>query len=252
MMVFYIAYKASRECKNRGIISRKLKALGCRRICSSFWEVNEHKIDEVLRAVGENQPILLRRTREIRRPEYDDKGNIVDLGSLIVLTYNAERDEGGRIKGLLARTPYIRLCRSVYAFCQNGRQYDRRGEISDVSQILTLLREGEGEAKIFSRMIIVNNSAETINILLERVKTRIMRRTERILEGYKILAHVLLSGRVDKKHITEEEKRLYSEFIALRRMAIFYERWLRIDLAGNLMKVYSAMRKLQSLKTRAA
>lgn len=250
MMVFYIAYRASRECKNRGIISRKLKALGCKRICSSFWEVNEHKIDEVLKAVGENQPILLRRTREIRRPEYDDEGNIVDLGSLIVLTYNAERDESGRIKGLLARTPYIRLCRSVYAFCQNSRQYDKKGEVSNVNQILALL--GEGEAKFFSRMVIVNNSAETINMLLERVKARIIRRTEKILEGYKILAHTLLNGHADRKYMIEEEKKLYSEFIALRKMTIFYERWLRIDLAGSLMKVYSAMRKLQSLKTSAA
>jgi len=251
-MVFYIAYKASREYKNRGMISRKLKALGCKRICSSFWEVNGHKIDEVLRAVGENQPILLKRTREIRRPEYNNEGNIVDLGSLIVLTYNAERDENGRVKGLLARTPYIRLCRSVYAFCQNSRQYDKRGEVSNVSQILALLREGEGEAKIFSRMIIMNNSVETIHILLERVRARITRRTERILEGYKILAHSLLNGHTDRKHIIEEEKKLYSEFIALRKMAIFYEKWLRIDLAGSLMKVYSVIRKLQSLKMRTA
>lgn len=246
-MVFYIAYRASEEYKNRGAISKRLKTLGCKRICSSFWEINERKINDVLRVVGGNQPILLKRTRDIRRPAYDDEGNIIDLGSLVVATYNSERDEGGKIKSLLAITPYIRLCRSVYAFRQNDRQYNRKGEIFNTSHLFTLIRESDRDAKVLSKMTIVN-SAETIDMLLERVRTRIAKKAEKVLSGYRDLTHNILEGKVEWKDLLGEEKRLHGEFTSLRRMAVFYGKWLRLDFTMDLMKVYSTIRKLHMLK----
>lgn len=213
-MVFYIAYRASEEYKNRGAISKRLKTLGCKRICSSFWEINERKINDVLRIVGENQPILLKKTRDIRRPACDNEGNIIDLGSLVVATYPSERDEGGKIKSLLAITPYIRLCRSVYAFCQNNRQYNRKGEIFNASHLFMLIRESDRDAKVLSEMTIVN-SAETIDMLLERV--RIAKKAEKVLSSYRDLTHNILEGKVEWKDLLGEEKRLHSEFTVLEK-----------------------------------
>lgn len=247
-MVFYIVYRASKEYKNRSLIPKRLEALGCKRICGSFWEISGQKIDEVLKVVSDNQPILLKRTRDVRKPKYDSEGNIVDFGSLIVATYNAEKDEDNRIKGLLMRTPYIRLCRSVYAFCQNNNQYyGRKGNLFNISHLFSLIKENDRDAKILSRIIIVNNT-EAINILLEEVKLRIAKKAEKILNGYKNLIYAISEGHIDKRHIIEEEKKLYNEFVSLRKIAVFYERWLRLDFTKEIMKVYSAIRKLQLSK----
>jgi hypothetical protein len=248
-MVFYIVYRASKEYKNRSLIPKRLETLGCKRICSSFWEANERRIDEVLKVVSDNQPILLRRIRDIRKPMYDAEGNIIDLGSLIIAIYNAEKDESGKIRGLLRKAPYVKLCRSVYAFCQNNNQYSRKkGDAFNINYLFSLMKENDRDAKIIPRIIIVN-STEATSILLERVKLRVAKKTEKILDGYKNLMRALFEKQIDRKRLIEEEKKLYSDFVSLRKIAMFYEKWLRVDFAKEIMKVYSAIRRLQSLKT---
>jgi hypothetical protein len=246
-MVFYIAYKASRE--NRGLISRRLNALGCKRICGSFWEVENRKLERTLKIIGGNQPVLLKRTREIKRPAYDEEGNIIDFGSLIIIVYNARKDDKGKIRWLLSRTPYIKICRSVYAFCHNNYKYDKRGDLFDVNYLFALMKENDKDAKIFSRMSIVNNDAETVKMLLDRVRVRIERKMRGILNGYMKLIRAKYEGQIDRKRLIDEEKKLYSKFVALRRMSIFYEKWLKINFSKDLMKIYSMIRKLHSIKT---
>jgi hypothetical protein len=246
-MVFYIAYKASRE--NRGLISRRLNALGCKRICGSFWEVENRKLERTLKIIGGNQPVLLKRTREIKRPAYDEEGNIIDFGSLIIIVYNARKDDKGKIRWLLSRTPYIKISRSVYAFCHNNYKYDKRGDLFDVNYLFALMKENDKDAKIFSRMSIVNNDAETVKMLLDRVRVRIERKMRGILNGYMKLIRANYEGQIDRKRLIDEEKKLYSKFVALRRMSIFYEKWLKINFSKDLMKIYSMIRKLHSIKT---
>jgi hypothetical protein len=246
-MVFYIAYKASKE--NRGLISRRLNALGCRRICSSFWKVENRRVEEALKIIGGNQPVLLKRTREIKRPIYDEGGNIIDFGSLIIIIYNARKDDKGKIRWLLSRTPYIKICRSVYAFCHNNYRYDKRGDLFNANYLFTLMKENDKDAQIFSRMSIINNDAETVKMLLDRVRIRIERKTRSILNGYMKLMRANFEGQIERRHLIEEEKKLYSKFVALRKMAIFYERWLKINFSKDLMRIYSKIRKLHSMKT---
>ncbi|MEM3591336.1 MAG: hypothetical protein QW702_04465 [Candidatus Bathyarchaeia archaeon] len=246
-MVFYVVYSVLKENRSRSLIPRRLKALGCKHICGSFWEVNERKIDEVLKVVGENQPILLRRTRDIRKPSYDDEGNLIDFGSLIVLVYNPDCNGNSKIKWLLAKTPYIRLCRSVYAFPQNSGRYEKKGGMPGISDLLMLVKEHSGDTAIFSRIIIVNSS-EVMNTLIERVRLRVLKKTEKILNGYRDLIDAFYTGQLEKKHFIEKEKKLYNEFKHLRRLILFYEKWLKIDFARETMKIYSVMRKTRLLR----
>ncbi|MBS7654084.1 hypothetical protein KEJ43_03315 [Candidatus Bathyarchaeota archaeon] len=246
-MVFYIAYKASKE--NRGLISRRLNALGCRRICSSFWEVENRKVEEALKIIGENQPVLLKRTREIRRPIYDEEGNIIDFGSLLIIVYNAKKDDGRKIRWLLSRTPYIKICRSVYAFCHNNNKYDKKGGLFNANYLFTLMKENDKDAKIFSRMTIIDKDAKTVKMLLDRVRMRIERKTKSILNGYMKLMKKNIEGQIGKRHLTDEEKKLYGKFVALRKMSIFYERWLKLNFSKDLTRIYSIIRKLHTMKT---
>jgi hypothetical protein len=242
-MVFYIAYRKLKEDKSGGSISRRLGALGCKRICNSFWEITERKIDEALKAVGDNQPILLKRAREIKKPVYDESGNLIDLGSLIVVAYSAERNGG-----LLSKTPYIRLCRSVYALPHSSILRYKRGGAFNINQILALIKESDENAKIYPRMVVVN-SAYATSILVERVKVRIAHETRRIVDGYRNLIQEISEGHVDRRRVGEEEKKLNSKFTSLRRIADFYDRWLKTDYSTReLMKIYFMTRKLQSTK----
>jgi len=248
-MAFYFVYKASKEFKNRGLIPKRLKALGCRRVCGSFWEVRSDKVNEVLKVIRENQPILLKRTREIKKPRFDDEDNVVDIGSLVVIVHNADKVEKGRIRGLLRKTPYIRLCRSVYAFSQNHSHYDKKGDLLDVSHFFSFMKEIDGDAKIFPRMTIANTNPDTIHIILERVNTRIEKEADEVFKDYKSLLQMAVNSKVDKKTLNESEKKLYRRFVLIKRVANFYEKWLKIDFARGVMKIYPVTRRLQATRT---
>jgi len=247
-MVLYFVYKASKEYKNRGLIPKRLKALGCRRVCRSFWAVDDDKTNDVLKVIRENQPILLKRSREIKKPRFDDEDNLIDIGSLVIVAYNAEKVEKGKVRGWLRKTPYIRLCRSVYAFCQNPSQYDRKGKLVDVSRFFSFIKEVDEDAKIFPRMIIINTNSDSIHILLERVRMRIEKEVDEVFRYYRSLLQMVVDSKIDKKRLNEEEKKLYKRFLSIKRIANFYDKWLKVDFARDMMKIYPVTRKLQSVK----
>lgn len=247
-MVFYIIYRASKDCRNRSLISKRLKSLGCRPLCKSFWEVDEKHVNDALKIVQGNQPILLKRTREVMdKPKFDEEGNLIDLGSLIVvLFYNAEKNEKEKIRRLLNHMPYIRLCRSVYAFCQYYSRYDRNGNLPSLNRFLKLVKEIDKDARILLRVRIMNTSS--IEMLLKKTRERIKREVEETFEEYRNLSQKIQEKKIDQKQLSEEEKKLYKRFSSIRRIAKFYEKWLRISFTNDLVKIYSVMRKLKSLK----
>lgn len=241
-MVVYLAYKASKDYNNRGLIPKRLKALGCRCICKSFWEVDDEKVKSVLTVVRDNQPILIRRTRDLRKPKFDEKGRLIEFGSLIVAVHNPEKDEKGKIRRLLRKTPYLRLCRSVYAFCQTYSQYDKKSDVLDISWLLTLMREVDIDVKLFPRMDIINT--DPINILLERVRKRVEHEVNEVIEDYKYLLQKVNDKNIDKRSLIEQQKKLYRRFLLIKKKANFYEKWLKIDLTKTKMKIYPVTRKL--------
>jgi hypothetical protein len=246
-MVVYLAYKASKDYNNRGLIPKRLKASGCICICKSFWEVDDEKVKSVLNIVRDNQPILIRRTRDLRKPKFDEKDHLIEFGSLIVAVYNAEKDEKGKIRRLLRKTPYLRLCRSVYAFCQTYSQYDEKSDVLDISWLLTLMREVDVDVKLFPRMNIIN--ADPISILLERVRKRVEHEVNEVIEDYKYLLQKANDKNIDKRSLIEQQKKLHRKFLLIKKKASFYEKWLKIDLTKAKMKIYPVTRKLY-VKTR--
>ncbi len=247
-MVFYVVYRASKEYRNRRLIPKRLKALGCRRIVGSFWEVGDEKVGDVLKVLEGNQPVLLKRLRETRKPEFDKEDKLTDFGSLVVFAYQSERkEETSKIKKLLKKAPYIRLCRTVYAFSREHSNYDTKGNLIDARRFWMFAQETGENVKVFPRMVIVNS--ESIPILLERITKRIQKGIDAVVMGYLDLYHRAAKGEIDRKGLHEEQLKLYRRFISIKKLAIFYKKWLGTDFSKIITKPYPVMRKIRSMNT---
>jgi len=64
----YVVYRAPKESKNRSAIPNRLKSLGCKRLHEAFWRIRDDEIRKVLNVLAKNQPILLKRIREVKKP----------------------------------------------------------------------------------------------------------------------------------------------------------------------------------------
>jgi len=246
-MVLYAVYRASEEFKNRRLIPKHLKALGCRCVRRSFWEVDDEKVNDVLRVLKRNEPILLKRLREIRKPQFDEKNNLTDLGSLVVFVYKSGgKDEIDKIRNLLKRAPCIRLCRGVYAFYQEHSNFDSKGELIGARLFWSLARE-DGNIKVFPRMIIVN--PESVTKLLEKITLRIEKGIDDVVAGYEDLYQRAIKGEIGKKDIREERLKLDRKFSSMKKLAKFYRKWLGIDFSKITTKPYTLIRKTRLMNT---
>ena len=86
-MVLYVVYRASIESKGRITLPNRLNALGCQQLHRAFWKIDEKKAHRVLKVLANNQPILLKRLREIKNPQLVKKNEFAGLGSLIVVMF---------------------------------------------------------------------------------------------------------------------------------------------------------------------
>jgi len=243
-MVLYVVYEAPREFKNRGLITRRLKMLGCRRVGKFFWALDDNKVNAALKVVSRNKPILLKRIREIRKSRFDDENNLVDFGSLVIVAYSAKKDGKGRVRSALKKTPCIRLCRSVYAFSQNTSN-EKKDDLIDVRLFFNLVKEVDVDTMIIPRMIIADN--HSTHMLLEKVRLQVEKEVGKAIDDSKRLMERIEDGEADEKWVKEEERKLYDKLLLMNRLANFYREWLGVDLAGVLMRTYSVIRKLRSV-----
>ena len=159
-MVLYVAYRASKAFKDRSLIPRRLRALGCTQVRRSFWEVKEEKANTTLRALRKNQPILLNRAREIRKPRFVKEKGVSELGSLIIIAYKVPKEvKRQKVKNFLEKAPYIRLCRAVYAFSQNHSHFDKNKELVDANHFWKFIQKIDEGAKAVPRGVVVNSDS---------------------------------------------------------------------------------------------
>ncbi|MDH5782128.1 MAG: hypothetical protein OEZ35_00475 [Candidatus Bathyarchaeota archaeon] len=245
-MVLYVAYKASRESKGRSLLPHRLRALGCRQLHKSFWEVEEEKVSKVLKVLEKNQSVLLKRVREIRKPRFVKNRDISELGSLVIVMYATPREaKREQIKNFLSKASCIRLCRSVYAFSQNHSLFDKDNELVDAFKFAELIKGIQEDVKVIPRVVIVN--ADSCERLLEETRERIEGEISDIVRGCKELYDRALSVEYDVPHIRDTLSKNRRRFIAVKKAITFYEKWLRMDFSRSLMKSYRAIEKVNSV-----
>lgn len=245
-MVLYVVYRASKESKDRSLLPHRLRALECRQVHKSFWEVEEERVNKVLKVLAKNQPILLKRVREIGKPRFVKNGRITELGSMVVVMYATPREaRRERIKIFLRKAPCIRLCRSVYAFSQNHSLFDKDNELVDAFKFAEFIKGIQEDVKVIPRVIIVN--ADSNERLLEEIRERIEGEIFDIIKGCQELYNQTLKAEYNIQRIRDALSKNRRRFITVKKVATFYEKWLRMDFSRSLMKPYRAIEKVNSV-----
>ena len=244
-MVLYVVYRAPKESTGRSAIPQRLKKLGCQQLHRAFWKVDKEKVREVLKVLENNQPILLRRLREVRNPQLDKKKEFTGFGSLVIVLFSVPQGVSReKVTNFLRRAPCLRLRRSVYAFSQKHNFYDKEGKLVDELKFVNFLREMNGEVKTLSRVVIINKSS--VERLLKETRERVEKGNAEIIRLCKELHRKALKG-TDPVMLTDRFSRIKRKYVILKKIASFYERWLKLDFSRILMRAYHALRKVDSV-----
>jgi hypothetical protein len=248
-MVLYVVYRASRESKDRSLLPHHLKALGCRRVRRSFWEIDEEKVNRVLKVLEMNQPILLKRVREIRKPRIVRNKGVFELGSLVIVMYATPKEaKREKIKNFLRKAPYIRLCRSVYAFSQKHSFFDKNNELVDALKFTDFIKGIREDVKVIPRVVIVNKGS--IERLLEETRQRVENEISDIIRCCNEVYNKALAGEYEVRRIRDSLSKNRRRFVTVKKVAVFYGKWLGMDFSRSLMKAYRTIAKVNSILNR--
>jgi hypothetical protein len=244
-MVYYVAYRPPLDFENRMQVEEQLKALGCRQIRGAFWVISKGSLSTAGKILQKYSPTLLRRTREVRKPRLMKEMEQKELGSLIIIAYEATEDMNKmKVRNWLRRSPCLRLCPNVCAFPQK-HFIDKTGRLVNAGNFWEYVREFDGNAVIIPRLIVVNSKA--VDRLLNETENRVKKETAHIIDGYKSLVQKVKQNRIDRLHAVKIARGLRRRFIIVKKVSAFYEEWLKLDLSAIMMKPYPAIRKTRFL-----
>jgi hypothetical protein len=240
-MTFYVVYRAPRNDKNRGVIPNELRSLGCIQLHKSLWEVQEKEIKRVLQILQKHEPILLRRTREIRKPRRNRKGKVTDIGSLSIVAYNIPNGKRKLVSRVLRKTPCIPLCRAVYAVPRHA--FSDKSDTVDT--LLKLIETNREKVKVFSRIVIEDSIS--IQHVVDEIEERIKQEASGIIALSEKLCASIKENGSGISHQSEKLANLRQRYLALKKMAGAYEEWLKLDFSKNLLKAYRAIKKTKDI-----
>jgi hypothetical protein len=242
-MVYYVAYKPPLGVDNRRQIEDQLRTLGGKQIRGFLWAIGKQDLIAARHILQKQMPVLLRRTREIRKPNPANGNEQRELGSLIVIAYKATKDvKKEKVRNWLRRAPCLRLSPGVYAFPQR-RIFDKKGRLVNAGGFWELVRQFDEDAAIIPRLTVVNTKA--VDRLVDETKKRVVKETAKIIEGYKTLYKRASQDDIDGQRAVEMARKIRRRFYTVKKVAAIYGDWLKIDLGSTVMKPYPAMRKVR-------
>jgi len=205
--------------------------------------VEEENAGKVLKELQKNRPVLLRRIRAIRKPRITTEDGVSELGSLVIVMYKTTKEvKRERIRGFLRKTPCIRLCRSVYAFCQKHSLFDNR-ELLDADLFSQRIQEIGGDVKVIPRVVIVNS--DSVEKLLDETREHVENEFSDIVRCCKEL-YQKAGGEEDVQRIRSMLLKLKRRHLRAKKVAVFYEKWLKIDFSRIEKMSYRALRRVYS------
>ena len=244
-MVYYVAYKASTDFRNRSRVVRHLRSLGCRQIRRPLWMVKRGSIGAAARLLQPNHPVILKRTKELRKPSRT-KTRAKELGTLIIIALKSPKEENrSRIRSLFSRAPCIRLCHGVYAFSQWHRHFDKEQKLTDAWRFLESLRDIGEEVIIIPKLVAVDH--DSTMRLLGKAEERVQNEITNVIEGYRSLGMEVSRAGFDERNARNKAGKLRKRFRTIREISAFYRRWLKVDQSNLLIRPYSIIKKTRTL-----
>ncbi len=246
-MVYYLVYKASKDYRNRSLIPDRLRKIGCTQISGPFWELGEGTMPKVLRLLEDNKPIIMKRSREVKKRLIADN-EVRDLGSLVAVAIRIPKDKKEVVRSFVSKAPCIRLCRRVYAFYQRHSQFDPENKLIDAQQLASFAKKHGGEVRLVPKLIIL--SKRSIQRLADETEIHLEKEILQMIPKCEYAYHRCLSRECSRRELFDVLRRLRRQFLKAKRKAKYYEKWMGLDFSRNLMRTYRALLKLKHLSTK--
>jgi len=241
-MVLYAVYRASKDYSNRSLIPSRLRAIGCRQINKSFWEFDRWKLSKVLAVLKGNQPILLKRAKEVKKRSIVG-GRLVDLGSLTVVSFRLPNGGKERVRSFLRKSPCIRLCRRVYAFYQRFSQFGLEDDLVGVDDLVNFVKEVGGEVSVFPNLIIFDGCS--LVRLVDETRQRVDEEFFGVVQNCAGLYGKCLGDGCGQRQLDDALRKFRRQFVSTKRKAVYYEKWMGVDFSRSMMRAYRALLKLR-------
>jgi hypothetical protein len=114
----------------------------------------------------------------------------------------------------------------------------------DASKFSEFIKGIHEDVKVIPRVVVVD--AVSVEKLVQETKEHIESEITSTACRWKELYERILRGD-DPRLIGDLYLRNRRRFLKARRVAVFYEKWLRIDTSRSLMRSYRGMRKTKTL-----
>jgi hypothetical protein len=164
-----------------------------------------------------NQPILLRRIRNLVKPS--NSINVTEIGSLVVVTYfltlQIRRE---RTKNFLKKAPCIRLARSVYAFSHYQPLFDLKNELVDATRFEVFMNEIHEDVKVFPKLVVVNTGVN--ERIVEEVELKIQKEIDVIISSCGELHRRIMDGEINLRNTQKSLSSKKRRYRTLKKMPI--------------------------------
>ena len=191
------------------------------------------------------QFLILKTSRDLMKPQINEKNGKYDLGSLILVSYSLPEDVKIRkaTNRLIRRAPCFRLARSVYIFPQIRYNSYENSVLVRPSTFLKRMIVFGIPVTYIPKLIISEDSLT--KSLINELNESLTKRTHKILHDCNDLQPSLKSK--PSKRFSE----LRVEIKIMRELQLFYERELKIDLKNVNNGLRKATKTLSSLRKKA-
>lgn len=241
---YFLCYKPPKEAAKRIWISRKLSALGGIRLHYSFWKLPKSSLHFALELVRDNEPIVLKRSRELARPRVDKAHRLYELGSLMVIAYNSPLVPTGKRAAIiraLRRTPCIPVGPSLYLFphLKAPKYAYFRDKIMLPDDFFDFLKRcGVVAHRLTYLRVIYPQSHE---MLLNRLIGRQTREYAKLVQQSQTLLKRIQEMRASRTIVQKALSEFKTRYRAHKGVAYFLYQVYGVDLRMNLKEAYNAI-----------
>lgn len=242
---YYLVYFPPKEALQREKIVKGLASLGGLRLHSSLWKIPSERIKNALKAVSGNDPVVLKRSREILPPNISFDKNIFDLGSVAVISYRLPKTSSRKrtaVQRMLRRAPKIKISPALFMipYLKSSKLNAYKGRAVLQDEMFEFLdSEGVENNRLTYLKIVYPSSHERLLELMVSYENLVC---TKLTSTIRSLIHAANHAELDD--IVKFQKLLSfykSRYRDLQGVAYFMNDSMNVDLRPSLKMLYNAL-----------